>query len=208
MKAAIIVFAVLAAVIFVILLFPVRLEILYVKDEASGEISAVCRYMFFKFRLLPQKKKDTAESGSKTEDMTENKPKGISFEKKKEELHQYINLFAVIKDDAAEILRYAAKKAVVFERISVDVVFGFEDAMQTGIFTGLINGFVYNVLALVHNFMTLLKMNVNIQPVFEDTPVFKTRLECILRLKNVHIIIIAFNVLKLIRKIKKAKGSL
>jgi len=182
----------------VILLAPVRLYITYSKEENKTVAAVDVKYMFVKFRVYPD------GSSKKTKEKPEKKE--ISFDEKKIKLEQYIRIFEGIKHDVVKIIDYATKKAMIIEKIGVNVEFGFEDAMHTGIFTGILNGFVYSVLGTVHHHATLKDMEVNIQPIFGN-PCFKTHLNCILRLKNVHIIVVAINVLKLLRNMKKIRGG-
>lgn len=188
--------AVFLLIILIFLLAPVRLFISYLKAENETVAVVDVKYMFAKFRVYPdgKPKKDKPEK------------KEISFGEKKTKLEQYMAVFEGIKHDIFKIIDYATSKAMIIEKIGIDIEFGFEDAMNTGIFTGLLNGFVYSLLGVVHHRATLKEMNVNIQPIFGN-PCFKTQFDCILRLKNVHIIIVAVNVLKLLRKMKKIKGG-
>ena len=189
-------FVIFLLIIAIILLFPIRLDVSYCKDEKNSISTADIKYMFFKFRIYP--------NGKPKKEKSEKPP--VTFEERKTTLGQYIEIFNAIKHDIIKILDYATSKAMVIEKIGVDIEFGFEDAMHTGMFTGLLNGFVYNVLGIIHHRAKLEEMNVNIQPVFGN-PCFKTQIRCILRLKNVHIIIVAVNVLKLLRVMKKIKGG-
>ena len=198
--ALIILLAVLVLVL-VLLLMPVRIFLDYKKDETTNETSMVIKYMFFKFKVLGDKKKKKPKKEKEPKEK-----KSTSFEEKRETVSKYIKIFEETKDDAAEILDYAARRAVVFERIYTNIEFGFDDAMHTGIFTGVLNGFVYGVLGFIHQHSTLSDMRVNIQPVF-DNPRFKVEAGCIVRLKNVHIIIVAINILKILRKIRKQERS-
>jgi len=198
--ALIILLAVLVLVL-VLLLMPVRIFLDYKKDETTNETSMVIKYMFFKFKVLGDKKKKKPKKEKEPKEK-----KSTSFEEKRETVSKYIKIFEETKDDAAEILDYAASRAVVFERIYTNIEFGFDDAMHTGIFTGVLNGFVYGVLGFIHQHSTLSDMRVNIQPVF-DNPRFKVEAGCIVRLKNVHIIIVAINILKILRKIRKQERS-
>lgn len=202
MKIALIILISFIALIFVLLMLPIRILADYKKDEATNETSLVIKYLFLKFNLSGDKKKEKPKDEEKPKE--EKTP--LSFEEKRDKITKYIKIFEEIKDDAAEVLDYAAKRAVVFEKIYTDIEFGFEDAMHTGIFTGVLNGFVYGVLGFVHQHSNLLDMRVNIQPVFEN-PCFKIKAGCILRLKNVHIIIVAINILKILRKIRKTERS-
>ena len=198
MKIALIILLAIIAVIFVLLMLPVRLLVDYKKDEITNETSFVIKYLFWKFRLFEEKDKP------KEKPKQEKEP--LSFEEKRDKVSKYIKIFEDTKDEAAEILDYASQNALVFEKIYTDIEFGFEDAMHTGIFTGVLNGFVYGVLGFIHQHSRLLDMRVNIQPIF-DNPCFKMKAGCILRLKNVHIIIVAINILKILRKIRKTERS-
>lgn len=205
MKMGLIIVAVLAAVILALLFIPLRLELVYEKNSEKNSASAVLKYMFFKFRIYPDEKNNKNKKSKKKKKQEKPEKEQFSFERAKNRIEAYISIFESVKSDAADILRYGARHAVVFEKISVNTEFGFENAMHTGIFTGILNGFVYSVLGLIHQNSTLKDMNVKIQPVFGNT-CFNSRLECIVRIKNVHIIVIAAKVLKLLNKIKK-EGS-
>ena len=195
MKIALIILAIFLLIIVGLLFIPIRFELYYGKIETENKTKLLLKYGPIKIDFADKKK-----SNKKEEKTKEKEP--VSFEEKKENLEKYIKLFRIIKKDVIEILDYARRKAIIFEDVEIMSDFGFENAMHTGIFTGLYNGFVYNVLGLIHNSMTLEKMKVELNPKFEK-PVFNVRLLCILRIKTVHTVIIAFNVLKLWKKCKK-----
>ena len=201
MKIALIILASILALIFVLLMIPVRLLVDYKKDEVTNETSLVIKYLFWNFKLFGDKKKEKPEKEKPKE---EKKP--LSFSEKRDKISKYIKIFEDTKDEIREILDYSARRAIVFEKIYTDIEFGFEDVMHTGIFTGVLNGFVYGVLGFIHQHSNLMDMKVNIQPIFEN-PCFKVKAGCILRLKNVHIIIVAINILKILRKIRKTERS-
>lgn len=212
MKIFLIAVVVSAAVFAALLLIPVKLEIDYKKDAVTNKAEVYLKYLCFKFRLHggAEKTKKTAESGRTDEKTAESvhnpEKKPFSFEEQKRKLENGMRIFKTLRGDAGEILDYAARRAVVFDIVDIDSEFGFDDAMHTGIFTGIFNGFVYSVLGFVHNRSNLKNMKVNLQPVFGKI-CFDLHVRCILRLKNVHIMVIAYNVLKLLRKLKKAERS-
>lgn len=79
--------------------------------------------------------------------------------------------------------------------------------MYTGILHGIICGVVYNILGVVHSHSTLKKHSVNITPDF-DNVCHSIHFNCILKLKNVHIIFILIKGIKIYKKLKKEmKGS-
>jgi hypothetical protein len=207
MIVSLIILAVFLLILMLILIIPIELKIVYDSQEIEEKASVLIKYAFIKYRLYPakppkktKKTKKTAKNGEETENEKEKEP--FSFEKKKAELEKYIRIFKLVKDDAVKLLSYASKHAVVFDRIEIKSEFGFDDAMNTGIFTGIYNGFVYSVMGIIHHNSKLKEMEVNLQPVF-GRKCFNNHFSCILHIKTVHIIIIAFNVLRLYRKIKK-----
>ena len=198
MKIALIVLLIVMALISLLLILPIRIFLDYKKNESTNEMSLALRYGFLKFKLLGDKK-DKPEKPKK-----EKEPE--SFDEKREKVSKYIKIFEETKDDGAEILDYMVSRSIVIERIYTDIEFGFEDAMHTGIFTGVLNGFVYGVLGFIHHHSDLRDMRVNIQPIF-DNPCFKVKAGCIVRLKNVHIIIVAVKLLKMLKIIKNIERS-
>ena len=200
MTVALIILAVILALILILLILPIRIFLDYKKDEISNETDLVLRYGFLKFRLFGDGKKPKKDKPEKKE------KEPTSFEEKREKVSRYIKIFEEIKDDVAKVLDYFTSRAVVIENIYTEIEFGFPDAMHTGIFTGVLNGFVYGVLGFIHHHANLRDMRVNIQPIFNN-PCFKIKAGCIVRLKNVHIIIVAINLLKILRKIRKQERS-
>lgn len=198
MRIALTVLLIVVALIFLLLILPIRIFLDYKKDESTNEMSLVLRYGFLKFKLFGDKK-DKPEKPKE-----EKEPE--SFDEKREKVSKYIKIFEETKDDGAEILDYMVSRSIVIERIYTDIEFGFADAMHTGIFTGVLNGFVYGVLGFIHHHSDLRDMRVNIQPIF-DNPCFKVKAGCIVRLKNVHIIIVAVKLLKILKKIKNIERS-
>lgn len=199
------IFLIILAAIFllfaVLLSISVRLELIYEnKGEQNAEVTL--KYGIITYKIYPNKKntKKDKETEEKEDKQLDKEP--FSFEKKKEELEKYIRIFGIIKGDVQKVLTYMAKRAVVFDKIEIKSEFGFDDAMKTGIFTGLYNGFVYSVLGVVHHTSKLRDMEVKLNPNFEKK-CFNNHFCCILHIKTVHIMIIAFNVLRIYRKIKK-----
>ena len=214
-----IILLIILAVIAIILLMPVRFELDYNKDELSDNASVVVKYAFIKYSIYPKKeKKEKSESDSKSEAVTDSeavekaensekkefkeKKESFSFKRMKSELEGFLKFLNSIKSDCIKILSYAAKHAVIIDKIAYSSEFGFDNAMHTGIFTGIYNGAVYSVLGVIHHNSHLRAMDINLQPVY-GKKCFNYRFSCILRIKTVHIIIIAFKVLILLRKIKK-----
>lgn len=192
-----IILAVFLIVIAILLYAPIRLKLSFFRDGVTNEIKLVLSYLWLKVVLF-----DSTEKKEKKPKKDKPEKEPFSYEKEKARLEKYIGIFEEIKEDIGRILEYTGGRALVFENVKVHTEFGFPDAMHTGIFTGVMNGFVYSVLGLIHHKSRLLDMDVQIQPVF-DRICFFTDCQCIVKSKNAHIIIIALNVLRILRKIRK-----
>ena len=200
MRVRLIILSALVIVLIILLFMSVRLEILYESEETEGKVRLILKYGFIKYRIFPTKlSKKSRKNDEKDE---KHQRKSFSYEDKKEKLEKCIRIFYAVKKDVSKLLAYAAKRAVVFDKIVIKSEFGFDDAMHTGIFTGLYNGFVYSVMGVLHHTSNLRNMEVKLQPVF-GKKCFNNHFSCILHIKTVHIIIIAFNVLRIYRKVKK-----
>ena len=196
MKISLIILSALVITLILLLFLPVRLEIMYENEETEEKVKLVIKYGFIKYRIRPNKSQKKYEKKEKSD------KDSFSYEKKKAELQKYIHIFNAVKEDVSKLLSYAAKRAVVFDKIAVKSEFGFDDSMHTGIFTGLYNGFVYSIMGVLHHTSNLKNMDVKLQPIF-GKKCFNIHFSCILHIKTAHIIVIAFNVLRIFRKIKK-----
>ncbi|MCR4693336.1 MAG: DUF2953 domain-containing protein [Firmicutes bacterium] len=196
MKISLIILSALVITLILLLFLPVRLEIMYENEETEEKVKLVIKYGFIKYRIHPNKSQKKSEKKEKSD------KDSFSYEKKKAELQKYIHIFNAVKEDVSKLLSYAAKRAVVFDKIAVKSEFGFDDSMHTGIFTGLYNGFVYSIMGVLHHTSNLKNMDVKLQPIF-GKKCFNIHFSCILHIKTAHIIVIAFNVLRIFRKIKK-----
>lgn len=186
--------AIFIILICIILFTPVCITAEIEGDKLKNTADIKIRYGTIKKHIRPSEKKKTE------------KEKFFSFEHQKANLEKYIHVFDAVKPHAAKILKRLTQKATVIEYIGINSEFGFDNAMHTGIFTGIYNGFVYSVLGFIHHNAVLKKMNVELQPVF-DKVCFTWHVKCIARLKPVHIIIAAINVLEIIKTIKH-EGSI
>ena len=204
MQIGLIILAVFSAILILLFIIPIKLTIIYDSREIEEKASVFVKYAFINYRIYPAKASKKADKSAQTDEQTENgiEEEPFSFEKKKAEIEKYIRIFKLVEKDAVKLLSYASKRAVIFDRIELKSEFGFEDAMHTGIFTGIYNGFVYSVMGVIHHNSNLKEMEINLQPVF-GKKCFNNHFSCILHIKTVHIIIVGFNVLRLFRKIKK-----
>ena len=114
-------------------------------------------------------------------------------------------IYAECKEDISDILKYAAQNAITFKQLNTDIKFDFESPMNTGIATGVVNGVVYNVLAFLDNSVGVKKHSVNIQPLFYNSNYMSAHIYGIVRLKNVHIMVILIKSIRLYFKIRKVR---
>lgn len=185
---------ILVIAIFTALLFnSVYVSVYYRRSEAENDTELIIKYLFFK-KKIPIEKKEKSKQVKKPEEEKEDLPtRGLKF---------YYNLYKLLKDDVFDVLNYLMKKAVVFKEINIKTDFGCKDAASTGILTGTLNGVFYNIIAFFHNNFTLKDWEIEVNPDFENEK-FDLFFDCIVRLKIVHIIVIAFKGIKILLKLRK-----
>jgi len=199
LKIALIITAVFFLIFAILLFVPFYLVIEFSKKENEKKINASIKYLFFKVRL---KRKAEKKNKPEKKDKKEIAPK--KEEKLIERVNRGIETYKSIEDDLVDILCYASKKAITIKKMEFCLDFGLENPMHTGITTGALYGVVYNVLSVLNNLFEVEECDIKINPDF-DRKRIDVLSECIFSIKNVHIIIIVFKVLKMYFKIKKAK---
>ncbi len=183
-----------------VLFLPVRVVIKWYKLSQTARLRVYVKIGFIKIKLYPEDKKKPPKE--KKDKPKEDKPK----QKLSERIKGGISLYRLISEDVKEILAYTAKKAFLFEKIHFGFTYGTSDAASTGVLYGVISGIVYSVIGILTNSGKVKKSKISINPDFHKT-VLQTKGECIVRLRNVHIIVILVKLIKLIIKIKKGKES-
>lgn len=193
MTAVIIVIFVLA-VVGVLFLIPVRLDVRYKKDAVQDQATVYLRFLWFKINLTDKKKKQNVQEKSTK--------KAGTFSGFKKKFQHYTKVFEASKDDLADILVYARDHALHVEKIDFQLDYGFEDPMYTGIAMGVISGASYNLLAFIMHWLAVDKHDIDIRPDF-DKVCFSVNIWCIVHVKNVHIMVIATKILRLVRGLRK-----
>ena len=193
---------VVLAIIAVLLFVPITLEYTFSYD-GNMKSSFLLRFLFFKNELYEKRKQEPQEKEK------EKKPK----EKKKisqiiEEVKYYKRLFTYFKKDLSYILRYAKDNMVKIKSMNFDISFAGKDPMQTGIYTGIVNGAVYNGLSVIDNFVGVEKWSVNVTPDFNSSAFVDAKFHCILNTKLVHIIVILIKFLKIYLKYRAKKKEI
>lgn len=197
----IIIFIALSALIF-LLFSSVSFNFSFRRREGKNSTEFLIKYLFINKKIAVEKKDKTKKTENKKtdkqgkNDLAEN---GIRY---------YLDLYKEIKDDVFGILNYITRKTGVFESIKIRVDFGFSDVSKTGIMTGTLNGILYNIMSYFHNNYTVRDWEISVNPDF-DNEKFDVFFDCIVKLKTVHIINIAFKGLKIfniMRKTTKKKG--
>ena len=195
----ILIILVMLAILLVLFFVPISVEYALSYD-GNIKSSFVLRFLFYKKQLTDK---------SKNKKTKEKKPK----EKKSisqiiEDVKYYKRLFKYFKKDISLILKYAKEKTVKFKKVSFDVGFAGKDAMQTGIYTGIVNGGVYNMLALLDNTVGVEDWSVNVTPDFYSDAFINAKIHCILNTKLAHIIVILIKILGIYLKYRKNREKI
>ncbi len=193
MKIALIIILSVILIISVLLMIPTYLVFEFKKQGAEKKTELKIRYFLFTFML--NEKKEPKKEKTKKE-----KPQEL---KKKKSVSDWFSTVKLIEDDIIGILKYAKKHAFSVKKFRFLMNFGLGDAMKTGILTGSAYGTVYNVLGFLNRNIPVEDCEVKINPDFERE-CLDIDGECILRIKNAHIIVIAIKALKVLLKIRKS----
>lgn len=187
-----------AVVIALILCARITFDIKFEKNELNKEAQVWIKYSFFKKRIYPVKVRR-----NKKEEKIEESAKSDGGQGYIDNIKRAAKAFDLLKDDAAELLRFCTEKMIKIKEVEFDYKFGLDDPMYTGIANGLVYGTVYNVLGLVHNNARIEECRINISPDFERV-CHNISFHCILQLKNVHIIVMIVKVVRMYSKFKKS----
>ena len=106
--------------------------------------------------------------------------------------------------DIFGFLKFLSRKAIIIKTMDLKIDFGYSDAAATGLMTGILNGSVYNILAVIFNYIKVYKWNVDIIPDFNSDK-FDVTFCCISRIKTVHIIAVVIKAFKMFIKIRNVK---
>ena len=193
--------AAIAAVIVLIAAFaalvPVRVIVSFVKNSAQGSAEVTVKIAFLRLKIFPNEKKPSQKSKSGPQQPEEKK--SVTGQ-----IRAALGIYNGNSSDIHALLDYISRNAVKLEKIRLNMIYGTDDAAQTGILYGVISGAVYGFFGALCNRAESALPEVTIVPVF-DTSRFEADGECIARLKNVHIIVIAVKLCKLYLKIRKGK---
>lgn len=198
MKVFLIILAIILLLITALLLIPVRVAVKFSKLPEDTSYSAYVKVWFFKVFSLPSKrKKPKKEKSPKPE-----KPK----KSVRDSITGGLDLYKLIAEDVKLILSYTSRHALKVEKLHFIMTYGTGDAASTGVLYGAISGIVYGALGLLaHNHKTKDSL-LSVTPDFNNA-LFKAKGECILKLQNVHIIVITIKLVKLFIKMKKRKDD-
>lgn len=184
--AAVIIIAIIAAVLAILLLLPVRLEIsvFYNTDGVSQYFEA----RYGPFRLFPRKPKKRRRPKTPPEkpekEQAPEKGLGITriaaFAKQESEN---------IKELIYAVLGYLFKHLIRIESLDTRLILGLEDAMNTGLAFGSAAAFLYTVLGVIDRNMRLEKHKELYRPDFEN-PNIQAGVECIISTNLFHAVAI------------------
>ena len=197
MNMGLIICAVIALVIAVILLLPIdsSAELWYVENEGGGEFSlkiAGIRLRLPSKKKKEEEKKETAQKNGDEETGERGFP-GMAAIK---------GYWDGLKTPIGDLWRFILRRGVQIRNVELELDYGLDDPMDTGMMNGLLYTAVYSGLALMHRHMTVSDWNIRITPDFDNKKV-NVRFLCILRTRIVHIINIGARAFMIILKYRK-----
>lgn len=199
--AALLIIIAIILVLAILLFVPSVLEYSFMWNENEKKTVIVFRYLFIKIVLMPKSQK--AKKSKKAEKTKEKKD--YKLDDVKNSVKKYYKIIKTVKGDIFKVLSYAKDRLIILKKIDISLKFDFEAPMKTGIHTGTINGAVYNILGILDNFIGIRNFKVDIVPLFENRDYFDIDISGIVKIKNVHIMVILIKLIKVYYKVKKIK---
>ncbi len=191
--------SIIAVLCAIVLLMPVRIVARWYKLSQTARLKIYLTIGFVKIKLYPRAKDKPEKNKKEKPKLQTPKPKTG------ERITSGISLYKLIWEDIKEILSYTAKNAFRFDNIEFNLTYGTDDASSTGILYGVISGIVYTAVGVLANSGKVKRNEISINPDFHKATL-QTKGECIVRLRNVHIIVISVKIIKLLLKIKKERN--
>ncbi len=161
-------FWIFTAIVIIFILF-VKIEFLFVVNKTVNASIII----FNKKIPLAKKKLSKKELPKETQKAEKVAQKGID----------YLNLTLEIIGNFREFIR----KRIRFDKLTVDVSIGLDDAPATAIAVGSFWGIIYTLLGLIDRFITICPPNVNVTPKYNETA-FSFYAEGIIKTRTAHII--------------------
>jgi len=173
----------------VILFIPIRVGVGY-----CDELNVLIKIGPLKKGILPKPKIEHSEKVKKETSSKEPKPK--------KKLSFYRDMIRTLKRDVYKVLNYMSAHAVKIDDFNFKLKFGWADKAAVGLTYGLTNAFVYMVMGVLHNALTIRKFDIDIDADYEKE-IFAVSLDCILMTRLWHIIIMGIMAIKIYFKAKK-----
>ncbi len=111
-----------------------------------------------------------------------------------------------IKRLICDVLRYATKKALEIEKLSITAVSGTDDAMDTALIYGASSAFLYNTMGVLEKQIKTKNIAIDYQPDFTDEKIF-IEFTCIIKTKIKHCVGLAFLALRRVMPIMRKRGE-
>lgn len=174
-----IIFAIIAAVIALLLLTPIRLRFwLTYNNEAEGGLS-------LKYGFIPLFSKDIPDEGGGEDKPEAKKPEkdkkdgtepGAKKEKKQISPMEILGFakrnMTAIKRLIGAVLKFVLTRSIKLDRLRLRLVMGVDDAMNTAMIFGAASALVFNTVGLIDRHMRLGSHSINIKPAFNEPHIF------------------------------------
>lgn len=115
------------------------------------------------------------------------------------------SLFLLVKRKITRLKKQFYRK-IELHSLNADIVIGGSDAAETGIITGAVWAFLGQMTARIYRNITVIKNQISysVRPKF-DEQVFSSDINCILSLKNSHIIFTAYKLFLILFKNRRTR---
>lgn len=162
---ALIVIAVIAVVFAFILLLPIRFRVFFKYNDNGIQSDISLKYGVL--TVFPRGKKTGGNTRKDGSGKTKEKPSYLKmlpgfFMKNRQDVKTFIT----------SVTKRLLSKTLKVDRLYINAVLGFSDAMDTGLIYGAVSGTVYNIAGLMDRRMRLKKHDITLKPDFNEPHIF------------------------------------
>ncbi len=181
--------AVIAVVLAAVMLIPIRLHVLISYSDSGAGLDFDIKYGFIRLRIGEKQEKSSGNDKRSAKKKDENKPErhGKSF---RENLIFIRGSIGEIKELIYAVLNYIFKRLIKIKLLSIKLILGLDDAMNTALIYGAVSSFIFNALGVIDRKMRLVRHSEEIKPDF-DNPHILAECEAIISTNIFHAIAVA-----------------
>lgn len=179
--------AIIIAVLTLIMLMPISLHVLVSYSDEGAGVDFNIKYGPLRLTAAMSEIKEKASKNRGGAEEPENR--AAKHNKRKKSFKENFEFIRLNIDDIKEliyaVLNYLFKRLIKIKKLSVELILGLDDAMNTALVYGAAAAFIYNAVGVMDKKMRLGRHSENVLPDFNNPHIF-AELEAIISTNIFH----------------------